>query len=203
MMILDVLHSDGRWLTLSQLCDQTGLPKSTVHRLLRVLCDSGLVRRAGQSYLPGSRLTWRPDTGAGPLAGMRRAVLPHLMRLYEQTRMTVNLGMSSGLELAYIERIFGAERLPTPSDGTDLAPLHCTAGGKVLLALDPALRQDLLAARLLDRVTQRTITRSGPLDAQLQAVRADGVAYAQDEFAIGESCVAAPVRSARSGTMLA
>jgi len=62
----------------------------------------------------------------------------------------------------------------------------------VLLAFDPdafdaAISSDLHA------LTERSITDSSTLAAQLMRVRQDGIAYDDEEAALGLTCVAAPV----------
>ncbi|MEW9550300.1 IclR family transcriptional regulator [Nonomuraea sp. NPDC050783] len=179
--------------SLAQLCRRTRLPKSTAHRILGVLCARGLARRAGNGYLPGERLDALASGAQARIPGARRAVLPYLLYLYETTRQTVNLAVPSGLEVRYVERLYGHNRVGSPSDGADRAPLHCTATGKALLAFDPRLRQELLARGAFERLTPRTVTTPAGLERELAQVRRHGVAYAQEEFAEGVACVAAPV----------
>ncbi|MEU6998263.1 IclR family transcriptional regulator [Nonomuraea sp. NPDC046570] len=189
--ILTSLSTDPRPLSLSQLGRRTGLPKSTAHRLLGVLCSRGLARREGTGYMLGDLLT---AMSRARIPGTRRAVLPDLLHLYETTRQTVNLAVPSGLEAAYVERLYGHDRIHTPSDEHDRAPLHCTATGKVLLAFDDDLRKALSErGGPLTRMTRRTITAFATLDRELALVRRQGVAYSQEEYAEGVACVAAPV----------
>lgn len=189
--ILRTLAGAPRPVGLAQLSRQTGLPKSTVHRLLGVLCAQRLARRVGAEYALGSQLAELAN--GGRLPGERRLILPHLLRLYEVTRHTVNLGVSRGFEVAYVERLYGLDRVRSRSDGVDRAPLHCTAMGKVLLAFDADLRRSFFAHGELERLTQRTVTRLTPLEQELTAVQRRRVAYSVEEFTRGVSCAAAPV----------
>lgn len=190
--ILFSLSAAAQPISLSQLCRNTGLPKSTAHRILAVLCSRSLAKRAGTDYLVGDLLA-RLGDARGRIPGTRRAVLPYLLYLYETTRQTVNLAVLSGLEAEYVERVYGHNRVASPSDGVDRAPLHCTAIGKTLLAYDSGLRQSFADQGSPPRLTRRTITSLTGLDRELARVRHYGVAYAQEEFADGVACVAAPV----------
>ncbi|MER6951506.1 IclR family transcriptional regulator [Nonomuraea sp. NPDC000554] len=191
--ILFTLSRATRPLSLAQLSRNTGLPKSTAHRILGVLCSRTLARREGTGYLPGALLADLAGAGRGRIPGSRRAVLPYLLYLYETTRQTVNLVVPSGLEAQYVERLYGHNRIDSLSDGVDRAPLHCTATGKALLAYDPSLRRSLVEQGAPERMTRRTITSLAALDRELAQVRRYGVAYAQEEYTEGVSCVAAPV----------
>ncbi|MFC4120319.1 IclR family transcriptional regulator [Nonomuraea zeae] len=191
--LLIALGAATRPVTLSQLCRSTGLPKSTAHRLLGVLCSRELATRTGNAYLPGELLESMAASARTRVPGSRRAVLPYLLYLYETTRQTVNLAVPAGLETRYVERLYGHNRVGSRSDGRDRAPLHCTATGKTLLAFDPKLRQELLARGGFERMTRRTITSLAALERELAQVRRHGVAYAQEEYTEGVACVAAPV----------
>lgn len=191
--ILLALSAASRPVSLAQLCRSTGLPKSTAHRILGVLCTRELARRVGNGYLPGELLESMSGITRARVPGTRRAVLPYLLYLYETTRQTVNLAVPSGLEARYVERLYGHNRVGSRSDGVDRAPLHCTATGKALLAFDPKLREELLARGSFERMTRRTITSLAGLERELAQVRRHGVAYSQEEFTDGVACVAAPV----------
>ncbi|MET9240704.1 IclR family transcriptional regulator [Nonomuraea sp. NPDC003709] len=191
--ILLALGAASHPVSLSQLCRSTGLPKSTAHRILGVLCSRELARRVGNGYLPGELLETMAGITRARVPGTRKVVLPYLLYLYEATRQTVNLAVPSGLEARYVERLYGHNRVDSRSDGMDRAPLHCTATGKALLAFDPRLRQELLARGSFERMTRRTITTLGGLERELAQVRRHGVAYSQEEFTEGVACVAAPV----------
>ncbi|MGN9839840.1 IclR family transcriptional regulator [Nonomuraea sp. H19] len=179
--------------SLAQLCRSTGLPKSTAHRILGVLCSRELARRVGNGYLPGELLESMASRNRARVPGTRRAVLPYLLFLHETTRRTVNLAVPSGLEARYVERLYGHDRVRSRSDDVDRAPLHCTATGKALLAFDPGLRQELLARGPFERMTSRTVTSLAALERELAQVRRHGVAYAREEYTEGVACVAAPV----------
>lgn len=191
--ILLALSAAPRPVSLAQLSRSTGLPKSTAHRILGVLCSREVARRVGNGYLPGRQLETMAGLAGGRIPGTRRVVLPYLLHLHEATRGTVNLAVPSGLEARYVERLYGHDRVVSRSDGADVAPLHCTATGKALLAFDPRLREELLTRGAFERLTRRTITDPAALERELAQVRRHGVAYAQEEYTEGVSCVAAPV----------
>ncbi|NJP26239.1 IclR family transcriptional regulator [Microbispora hainanensis] len=206
--ILLCLAVGMRPMNLTQVHRSTGFSKTTTHRLLGTLQRRGLVTRTGGDYMVGGRLAdlvaprgWAVQ--GRRLPGSRRVVLPHLLQLYEATRQTVNLAVPDGSEVVYVERLYGHNRVRSPSDGVDRAPLHCTATGKVLLAHDAGLRAAFLAAPALRRVTGRTVTAPVALERELAAIRCEGVGYAREEFAEGVCCVAAPVFGPDGGVYMA
>src|SRR3954453_7972933 len=97
--------------SLSDLAHQTGLPVSTVFRLLRDLTASPIVERAdGGQYRPGPGLCGLSCVPVPPTL-VTRAPLA-VDDLVGALQMTVRLGILSGCEIAYIERGLG------PAPGT-------------------------------------------------------------------------------------
>jgi len=73
-----------------------------------------------------------------------------------------------------------------------VAPAHCTAAGKVLLAYRDAWRRSVLATPL-QRCTERTVTDPTALDGELNRVRRQGYALEDGEHLDGVRGAAAPV----------
>jgi DNA-binding IclR family transcriptional regulator len=73
-----------------------------------------------------------------------------------------------------------------------VAPAHCTAAGKVLLAYRDAWRRSVLATPL-QRCTERTVTDPTALDDELDRVRYQGYALEDGEHLDGVRGAAAPV----------
>ncbi|POM15638.1 Transcriptional regulator KdgR [Burkholderia cepacia] len=73
-------------------------------------------------------------------------------------------------------------------------PAHCSASGKLLLALLPRdERAALVRALALPRYTPNTISDPELLEAELDRTAHKGVAIDNEEFVAGIACIAAPV----------
>jgi DNA-binding IclR family transcriptional regulator len=191
-VVLEAVASAAQPLGVSELARQTGLPKSTVHRILAILVDFGLVRRGQDGYRLGRRLT---DPLAGPTDRrrvlLRERVVPYLLDLYELTHEAVHLAVLGGTEVVYLDRLYGRRSAAAAVRATG-APAHGTAVGRVLLAYSPLEVQ----IRYLNDGPGRPY-RSSPggtgLDGLLARIREQGIAVGQDEPAPGIRTVAAPV----------
>ncbi|WP_438483933.1 IclR family transcriptional regulator [Streptomyces sp. S186] len=129
-------------LSLTELTGRTGLPKTTVHRLLASMCDAGLARRGAAGYLLGlaAPRAGTPAPARPSLTLPRRWYLPHLVELYERTHQMVGLCVLVGDDVAFVERIYGHDRLDDGGEDTDRLPAGKTAAGRVLLAFAQAER---------------------------------------------------------------
>jgi len=186
-------------LTLDELAEASGLPRSTTHRLARQL--------AAVRALEPSRRGWRLGLRLFELGQLvphqerlRDLALAHMEDLYELTHETVQLAVLDGHEVLYVEILSGHRKAPTPSRRGGRMPLHCTALGKILLAFSADRGAALLEAigPLIPR-TANTITDVARLTEQLAEARSSGLAFDFGESSPALQCAAAPVL-ARDGT---
>nr|WP_280238194.1 IclR family transcriptional regulator [Nocardia abscessus] len=193
-LILDAFDAATPTLTLLGLVERTGLPRSTVHRILDQMI----------------RLRWLAHTSGGYRLGMRTlelggltadhneirdAVSPLLHELCQRTGMVGHLAVLDGREVVYLDKAGGrlAAMLPTRLGGR--MPAHCTALGKAMLAtLEPTIAEAAFHSRL-PRLTAHTITEPDALHRTLAQIRLrQGVALDREESMDGIACVAAPMR---------
>jgi len=182
-------------LAFSEIVDATGIPKATVHRLLRELVGlSALVYDdATRRYQGGLLLA---GLGASVTANydVRRIARPHLEALHETTGRVATLGIRDGEKGIYIDKIEPADFvIRLHSEIGKSFPLHCTAMGKVLLAYSDPATISRVTRRKLRRYTANTITDGKALRDELEKVGRDGVAVDREEITRGLVCIAAPV----------
>jgi len=196
LSVLEALVRAGRPVTLGELMQATGLPKPSLHRTLALFEEAGHVQRepAGRAYAVGPRLA---SLGLAILTNDFVSTLRHtiLRQLVADVGETCNLAMLKRGEVVYLDRIEAdwPLRLHLPV-GTTLPP-HCSASGKLLLALRPAAeREELLQALPLPRFTERTITDRALMAKELDRIAAAGYALDNEEYVVGVACVAVPVR---------
>ncbi|AUH68450.1 MULTISPECIES: IclR family transcriptional regulator [Gordonia] len=173
---------------LGELCDATGLPRATAHRLAVGLEVHQLVARDDSGR-------WIPGPTLGRLAAtardtVREAALMVLPRLQESTGESVQLYRREGADRVCIAAVEPPTGLrDTVPEGTRL-PMSAGSAAKVLAAWsDPDTLRSLLADAVYSERTLAEIRRRGW--AQSVAERAAGVAS-----------ISAPVRDA-SGAVVA
>ncbi|MCB0934384.1 MAG: IclR family transcriptional regulator [Mycobacterium sp.] len=173
---------------LAELCDRTGLPRATAHRLAAGLEAHRLLARDGAGrWLLGPALTELAAHVHDPLLAASAAVLP---RLREITGESVQLYRQEGTTRVCIAALEPAAGLrDTVPVGTRL-PMTAGSGAKVLLAFgDNATAQAVLPAA---KFTERSLAE----------VRRRGWAQSAAEREPGVASVSAPVRD-RSGAVIA
>nr|WP_109551646.1 IclR family transcriptional regulator [Mycobacteroides franklinii] len=189
-LLLDAFDGPGR-LTLAQLVRRTGLPRSSVHRMLERLVQLRWLRRDGRDYELGTRLV-----ELGSLAvhqdRLHAAALPMLHELHRATGLVVHLSILDGADVVYLEKIGAGMGAAIATRIGGRQPAHCTASGKAILAYRGETLDELTA---LARKTRYSIGSAAQLRPELDKVRGHGVAFDREELQQGIGCVAAPIGS--------
>jgi DNA-binding IclR family transcriptional regulator len=192
IQVLQAFRPAGGSLRLAELARRTGLPKSTVHRLIEQLVEMSLLERTGDGLCLGLGLFELGELVPATMR-LREVALPYMQDLHEATRETVHLGIRDELDVVYAEKIHGHAGPDLPSRVGGRLPLSATGVGKTLLAFgDDALREEVLR-RPLRRLTEFSISDPEVLRADLDRIRASGLGHDRQEAAVGIGCVAAPV----------
>ena len=193
--LLEMIVSESRPMSLAQLAETLHLPKPTVHRIAHSLEAEGMLARApaSRSFTIGPRLNALAVSTltASAHRAPRHAVLDALA---QETGETCNLGMLDGNSVVYLDRVETHWPLRLQLSIGSHVPLHCTAMGKLFLAHMPKrLRETYYAATPLRRFTEQTITDPTQMEAEIKAIRSDGVSVNNQEYMVGLIGMAVPV----------
>lgn len=189
--LLEFLASEGRPASLQEITEAVKLSKPTAYRLLQSLQQLGYVARPSGSrdYLIGPRAARL--AAVDPYAELKSAARPLLRRLHEALNETVNLGVLSGNQVAYLDFMETTQALrfivtPGQSD-----PFYCTALGRAIAAqLDEGQLERLLAKTKLRPMTGTTVKSLAELKRKIQKTREAGIAEEVEESVSGVCCFA-------------
>ncbi|SDB88815.1 DNA-binding transcriptional regulator, IclR family [Raineyella antarctica] len=187
-LLLECFSAEERVLTLTELADRSGLPKSTVHRVLDRLVSLGIIEGHDRKYRIGMRLF--AITTAMPASNLRELCLPALARLQAWAGGVAHLAVLRGVHVVYLERIVGSgNTVPAPAPG-NILPAHGSALGKALLARLTVEERSAILPDPLPRMTPATITDRAALERQLQEIRRSNIALSLAEWNPGVYSVA-------------
>ena len=197
--VLDCFTREDRRLTLAQIAERTGLPKTSVHRQLAALREIGFLVQDGRrdAYRLGFRLLALGGVVLADIDLMRHARLP-AETLANQSGEAVHICVFDGRNVVSIERR-EMEGASNEIVRIEREPPHCTSTGKAILsALGEAeadrLLADLPAEGALPRFGPNTLTDRTRLRRDLTICRARGYAVDDEERNPGVRCVGAPIR---------
>ena len=194
--ILRLLSGGSRRLGVVEMAGQLGLPKGTVHGILRTLQSVGFVEQdhdsgkyqlgaavlhIGSSYLDANELRTRALNWADSLA--------------TQSGESVRIGTLHDRQVLIVHHVFRPDDSRQALDVGSLVPLHATALGKALLAHHRYLIADL--ENPLAGLTPSTISDKDELERELEEIQARGWASERGELYPGVASIAAPIQDRR------
>ncbi len=204
--VLRALKDDPSGLSLGQIAERAGLPRSTVQRIVAALQEERLV--IAQTMGNGVRLG--PELHALARAARYNIVdrcRPYLTRMRDQLGETVDLSVLRGGQMIFLDQVPGSHRLRTVSSVGEVFPLTTTANGRASLAMMAKPRAEALAMAewngdpanwpaLQDRLT-RILTEglAEDLDDHTDGISALGIAFA--DLAGDLHAISVPIPSTR------
>jgi DNA-binding IclR family transcriptional regulator len=189
LTILDLLGQSPSGASVTEVADILGVDKGSASRLMSTLAKHGYSEKdpVTRRYtlgpqiirLSGSLLTRNP---------LYASAKPFLKQLMERTGECAHLAILAQGKALYIDQVESPATLRVNVQVGQMAPLHCTALGKILLAYSGAELPTSLEA-----FTPNTITEPEALQQHLEAVRRQGFALDNEEFDPCVCCIAVPV----------
>ncbi|WP_432984031.1 IclR family transcriptional regulator [Dactylosporangium sp. CA-233914] len=206
LAMLDAFAGPRAVLGVSELARSIGVPKSTAHRLLSVMVDSGYVCKVGDRYCLTDRvfeLGNRVGFGFLRSTGLRRRAMPYLSSLFVSTRETIHLATLTGADVLYLEKLFGPTGVRCSTAVGSRRPAYATALGKAILAFSGEAELTRAVQAPFRAYTSRTVTGADRLLQELESIRASGLATDRGEMQRDMHCIAVPILDPQTGRAVA
>lgn len=192
--ILETLAASQHKLTLSELQEKVGYPRSSLHALVRTLRDLKWV----ESDESGSAIGIGPHALLSGTAYLDKdPALPYANETLEDLRAeigyTIHYARRDEAHVLYLASRESRDSVRVVSRVGRRLPAHLTALGQALLAQLTNDEVDALLATDLIAYTAHTITDRAILHKELEEVRSRGWAFEREQGTVGVACVAATV----------
>ncbi len=181
-------------ISLARLSRETGMNKATALRYLTVLESRGVTERSGAGWSLGLAL-FELGSHVPVRSIVVERVRPFLERLARETGESANLACLAGASAIYLDRAEADRSLRMRSMPGDRLPLYCTGVGKAILSLLPEERiRAILGSGPLPKINERTITDPEIVISEAIRTRETGYGLDREEYEVGLSCMAKPLR---------
>ncbi|GAB2734023.1 IclR family transcriptional regulator [Sinomonas soli] len=178
-------------LGLAEIRSVTGIPHSTVQRLVANMAQEGLLDRHGDKYRVGLRVAhWAAPATQG--LDYLELITPVLQRLRDQLTETVCVFRASERQRVCVALAETRHILRRAVEVGSIMPLHVGSAGRVLLAWSPQLADEVYASGL-SAITDQTITSPDELKRAVAQTRAEGYAITIGERVTSASGLSAPI----------
>lgn len=203
---LDVITAFGPSavaLSVSEVAARTDLPRPTARRLLMTLEQLGYVRSVNGAFSLTTKVLGLGTAGIA-VQGIWDIARPHLTALVDRTGESSSMAQLTGSDIVYTARVAVPKIISIAVHIGTLFPAVAASLGKVLLA---DLSTDELEAALATPSRSGIFPRVEPsrsqLDEDLEQVRQQGWALADEILSVGIRSVSAPVRNHEGRTVAA
>lgn len=192
--LMELLMEDGGELGIREIAERSGIPKSTVQRILDALRKSGWLVQSPrtQGYRVALRFllfsnSWR----------LRQELLLQagevMSELCERSGQTVLLLVLDGVHGICLNKVEPARTIKLVADVGKTFPLHAAACGKILLAYAPEELKEKIYSSPLKQYTPKTITEVDVLKKEMADIRARRCAVSVEELTSGAAELAVPI----------
>ncbi len=184
---------DAPSLTIAQVAERTDLTRAAARRYLKTLKALGYVIQDGDRFSLTPRLL---DLGFTYLStlGVTSVVQPFMEQVTNTLHESCSVSVLDNHDIVYIARRAAKRIMSINLAVGSRLPAHSTSMGKVLLAyLPPPELERYLETVVREPLTTHTLTDDRALRAELERVRKNGWAVADEESELGVRSVAAPL----------
>lgn len=200
--VLRAIGLHGQSVPLATIAAETGLPKSTVSRLLGTMVGVGAVEKVSDGeYSIGSELRGIVHPAVGPVDLIGIAAT-YLRELVDEFGEDVGLAIPDGNHVLYIDQVQSPQPVQVQDWTGERFENHTTAAGYVALANLSDGELDAFLARPLEKSSPATETDPDRLREHIAATRKNGYAWTYEAWSAGVNGCAAPIRGS-SGTAVA
>ncbi|GAA1515021.1 IclR family transcriptional regulator [Nocardioides humi] len=186
--LLDEIAAHGPGTQL-QLSTRLGIPKSSLHALLRTMTDRGWLQTdpTGSVYQLGIRslVVSSAYLAGDPVLARAAAVMDEIAGATEET---VNLGRLAGNDVIYTAKRESLHPLRMHTPVGRRLPAYSTALGRAILAERPRDARAALVPDHIDPITTHTLTDRDAVLAVIDDAERLGYASESDESCIGVRC---------------
>ncbi len=189
LRILELLAQAEEGAGVTELANRLDIDKSSASRLVQTLATYGFAEQSPETrrYHLGPQVVSLSRSLLNRMP-LRDQANPFLRQLVDRTGECAHLAVLAQGQAFYIDQVESPATLRVTNDIGTLAPLHCTALGKVLLAFD-----NIPVPANLPAFTARTIIDPTALRIHLEQTARQGYAFDDEEHNYGVRCLAVPV----------
>ncbi len=195
LLVLEAMAKAGVPVTPTEVNQELGLPKPTIHRLFSTLESEGFIQREidGRGYSPGLRMR-RMSMGILSSLRIRTVRVAILSKIAHEIGETCNIAIPDRDSMVYLDRVESEWPLRIQLPVGTRVPFYCTASGKMYLSsLDQRHLRNYATTARLEARTRATITDPQALIAEVVEVRNRGFSTDDSEFMDGMIAVAVPI----------
>ena len=202
--VINIFENEAEALTITEISKRTTINRTTLYRILYTLRSRGYIEMDVETgkYSLGLKLV-QLSSLVLQRSGIKQVARPFLEQLRDDLNETVHLVIHNEGKAIFIDKIEVSRTIFMGSFIGWIAPLYCTASGKLLLSYQSKEYIDhYLSTHSFKAYTQNTLTDKDKLREELNHINREGISVDNEEIVEGLTCFAAPIVD-KQGNILA
>lgn len=177
-----------------EMIELTGIPKTTIHRMIQSLEELNFLKRNGHGKLELGLAFLKFGNLVKERLNIRKIAIPFMEQLKQQTGDAVNFVMRDGHFCLYVEKIETSEPVRVHTKIGRKAPLYAGACPRILLSFLPEAERDQYIRTVnLHAFASGTITDREELERVVKESFHNGFAISHSELEDYSSAIACPI----------
>lgn len=201
--VLELVGDTPGGLTLREIVDSLGIPRTTALRISQTLLHAGFLADSDGGKLTLGTTLVQIGVKALDNLDIRSFARPVLNQLAQDTGESCHLAVLNGDKSMLVEVADSPHPVRIAARPGTLVDLHCSSTGKVFLAFQIAEPAKFIGTLELTAHTKNTDATKKAVLASIGQTRNHGYAMDEEEFVPGVRCIAAPVTNAFGKTIAA
>jgi IclR family transcriptional regulator, KDG regulon repressor len=195
----DILDCIGEGInSVTDIATRCNLSKSTVHRLLKALCETELVMQdpLSHQYFLGYSIIKLMSTPMATQEYLINCASEEMNKLSENSGETVSLGIKMGLKNINIHVVTSTSDLKVDGAKLRIRPIQMGVDGLVLLSqLDDKQVNNILNTIHTDNKDKSNKNEPLELMNRIKQIRSLSFAIGYSELTLGVTCISAPLKN--------
>lgn len=196
------LFMDHSELTFQEIVDRSGIPKSSVFRMLSSLEEMRFLEKGEDAKYRLGTIFLKLGHLVSSRLNLRQIAEPIMQTVHKESRQAINLAILEGDEAVYIEKIDHYQRVKLYTSVGRRSPLHGGACARAILSfLGDRQIESYLQRIALQSYTPKTIVTKEILWHSIQEARTMGYTVSKSELEAHTASVAAPIYDYRGNVI--
>lgn len=193
---MDVLNLflDHPKLSLSDMAQLSGIPKTSVHRMIRSLEEMGFLHKDADGYYALGLMFLQFGHLVAERLDIRNIARPFMQKLRDEVDQAVHLVLRDGDEAIYIEKLDTQHPVRLYTKIGRKAPLYAGAASRIILAFLPDEQRKIYLENVeLKPIASGTVTSMARLVELLEQSRRTGYSHSRSELENYTAELSAPI----------
>lgn len=193
MALLDLFVQHDA-LTFQEMIDLSGIPKTSVYRMINSLEEMGFLEKQEDGRYQLGLIFLKYGQLVSNRLDVRKLAYPEMKKLHDETKEAVNLIIRENHEAMYIEKIDVHQKVRLYTAIGRRSPLYAGACSRILLAhMDPIDIEQYIEQTELQSFAKGTITDPITLRETLDQARLEGFTVSFSELENHTAEIASPI----------